>query len=52
MVQLALELLLDLEIFTPWYKELYGLGGLNLLLAFNGVCKLYLDGEHGVEGEM
>lgn len=31
------------EIFTPRYKRARRfLGGLNLLLAFNGVCKLYL----------
>ncbi|EZA56157.1 hypothetical protein X777_03489 [Ooceraea biroi] len=30
------------EIFTPWYKRARRVpGGLNLLLAFNGVCKLY-----------
>jgi len=30
------------EIFTPWYKRARRFpGGLNLLLAFNGVCKLY-----------
>lgn len=31
-----------LEIFTPWYKRARRVaGGLSLLLAFNGVCKLY-----------
>ena len=31
-----------LEIFTFWYKRARWVpGGLNLLLAFNGVCKLY-----------
>lgn len=31
---------------TRWYK---GGGGLNLLLAFNGVCKLYVDVGEGRE---
>lgn len=33
-----------LEIFTPWCAkglDTEALGALNLLLAFNGVCKLY-----------
>lgn len=34
--------LAGLEIFTLWYKRARRVpGGLNLLLAFNGVCKLY-----------
>lgn len=35
---------------APWYKEGGGGGGLNLLLAFNGVCKLYLGDGEGEKG--
>lgn len=35
---------------APWYKEGGGRGGLNLLLAFNGVCKLYLGDGEGEKG--